>query len=54
MKSKAVTPEQSSWHGEEAQADELSADPAGAEANFGADAANASVHSASLTRVDTL
>lgn len=51
---KAAIPEQSRWGGKCAQGDEASADPARAGANFGADAANASVHSPSLTRVDTL
>lgn len=54
MKSEAAIPEQSSWCGKEVQGYELSADPAGAGANFAADAANASVHSPPLTCVDTL
>lgn len=54
MKSKAVIPEQICWHGEEGQGDKLSADPARAEANFGAHAANASVYSLSLTPADKL
>lgn len=51
---KATIPEQSCQRGKCAQEDEVSADPVGAGANFAADAANASVRSPSLTRVDTL